>query len=90
VRRPAPAAVPCSSARGPRGHPSRPSSHRATGFPHQYGVNGRNSAARVACGVVPGRPCQRPVGTPGQRRAQRLRHHRLNWSACGDDAGLGG
>jgi hypothetical protein len=41
------------SAPRPRGHPPRPSSQRATGFPHQYGVIRRNSAARVSGHVVP-------------------------------------
>ena len=42
--------------------------HRATGFPHQYGVIRRNSAARVSPRVVLARRCPTHVGTPGQRR----------------------
>ena len=42
-----------------------PSSQRATGFPHQCGVNRRNSAARATRCAVRGRPWQRPCGYPG-------------------------
>ncbi len=45
-----------------RGHPSRPASHRATGFRYQFGVIRRNSAARVTCGVGPRAPMSTPCG----------------------------
>ena len=63
--RPARGVAPLPSAPRPRGHPSRPSSHRATGFPHLFGVIRRNSAARASGYAVPRAPMSAPCGYPG-------------------------
>ncbi len=77
VGRPAPAAAPCPSGPRPRGHPSPPSSHRATGFPHQCDQNGKLGRAcntlrgpRAPMSAPCGYPGSAPGPTPGQRRRQ--------------------